>query len=212
MMEELINTLIGGLIAIGTLGVAYLFDVCKEKYKFKYKANTEFNITVFDIYKRATDEITEALLPMVHLGLVHRHISKEEMIQWQKIISNLYYKFNAYLPQDVLNEMSCLYKCLDTQGKQLYCIRDFNIVEVCTQDTAIEKFQDTALVGKKEYVYGDKHKKHNLTKLSSCHIINIQARSVIKSVGEILANKELKDWGQILKKTTVLQKQKRSDF
>lgn len=198
---ELINVL--SPVACLVLGafIGYVLDI-RKNYK---KKHADYNMTIFDIYKDVSAEIIEELTPLVSLSLRPRGFTAEQLDEWRKKISELYFKHYTYLPQVVLNEMNCLHSCIQSGGKDLYCIKNGNEISICTKDEAIDLFDDTALVGSERERIKDLIDKYTIGRFSESLKINLQARRVVRMVAAIFEDKTINDWDTILKKETLLQ-------
>lgn len=202
---ELINVLSPIVcLVLGTF-IGYVLDI-RKNYKMKH---TDYNMTIFDIYRGASAEIIKELTPLVSLSLKHRGFTAEQLNEWRKIISELYFKHYTYLPQIVLNEMNCLHSCIQSGGKDVFCIKNDNEIKICAEEDVIDLFDDTALVGSerkriKELIY-----EYSIEQLSESLKINLQARRVIRIVAAIFEDKTINDWDTILKKETLLQVRKK---
>lgn len=191
-----VTSVVGVLIGI-ILG--HIFDIRKANKR----ENFEYNLSIYNEYKRVSAEIIEAVTPLTSLGLKPRGLSSEQLSVWSKNISELYFKYYTYLPQIVLNEMNCLHSCLQSGGRRIFCIKDKKILD-CEKNDAKELFRDTAIVGEKKEIK-DVIESHSLEELSESLKINIQARRVIRVVAAIFEGRTIEQWNTILKKETLLQ-------
>lgn len=191
-----VTSVVGVLIGI-ILG--HIFDIRKANKR----ENFEYNLSIYNEYKRVSAEIIEAVTPLTSLGLKPRGLSSEQLSVWSKNISELYFKYYTYLPQIVLNEMNCLHSCLQSRGRRIFCIKDNKILD-CEKNDAKELFRDTAIVGEKKEIK-DVIESHSLEELSESLKINIQARRVIRVVAAIFEGRTIEQWNTILKKETLLQ-------
>lgn len=191
-----VTSVVGVLIGI-ILG--HIFDIRKANKR----ENFEYNLSIYNEYKRVSAEIIEAVTPLTSLGLKPRGLSSEQLSVWSKNISELYFKYYTYLPQIVLNEMNCLHSCLQSRGRRIFCIKDKKILD-CEKNDAKELFRDTAIVGEKKEIK-DVIESHSLEELSESLKINIQARRVIRVVAAIFEGRTIEQWNTILKKETLLQ-------
>lgn len=191
-----VTSVVGVLIGI-ILG--HIFDIRKANKR----ENFEYNLSIYNEYKRVSAEIIEAVTPLTSLGLKPRGLSSEQLSVSSKNISELYFKYYTYLPQIVLNEMNCLHSCLQSRGRRIFCIKDKKILD-CEKNDAKELFRDTAIVGEKKEIK-DVIESHSLEELSESLKINIQARRVIRVVAAIFEGRTIEQWNTILKKETLLQ-------
>lgn len=198
---ELINVLSPVVCLVLGAVLAYVLDV-RKNYK---KKHSDYNMTIFDIYRDASAEIIEELTPLVSLSLKPRGFTAEQLDEWRKKISELYFKHYTYLPQVVLNEMNCLHSCIQSGGKDLYCIKNENEIKICTEEDAVDLFDDTALVGSERKRIKELIEMYSIERLSESLKINLQARRVIRMVAAIFEDKSINDWDTILKKETLLQ-------
>lgn len=198
---ELINVLSPVVYLVLGAFFGYVLDI-RKNYK---KKHTDYNMTIFDIYRVASAEIIKELTPLVSLSLKHRGFTAEQLIEWRKIISELYFKHYTYLPQIVLNEMNCLHSCIQSGGKNLYCIKNENEIKICAKEEAMDLFDDTALVGSERKRIKKLIDEYTLEQLGESLKINLQARRVIRIIAAIFEEKSINDWGTILKKKTLLQ-------
>lgn len=198
---ELISALSSVLLLVLGAFIGYVFDV-RKNYK---KKHTDYNMTIFDIYRGVSAEIIEELTPLASLSLRPRGFTAEQLDEWRKKISELYFKHYTYLPQVVLNEMNCLHSCIQSGGKNLYCIKNGNEIKICTEEDAVDLFDDTALVGSERKRIKDMIDEYTIERLSESLKINLQARRVIRMVAAIFEDKTINDWDTILKKETLLQ-------
>ena len=186
------------ILLIGII-LGHIFDIRKANKR----ENFEYNLSIYNEYKRVSAEIIEAVTPLTSLGLKPRGLSSEQLSVWSKNISELYFKYYTYLPQIVLNEMNCLHSCLQSGGRRIFCIKDKKILD-CEKNDAKELFRDTAIVGEKKEIK-DVIESHSLKELSESLKINIQARRVIRVVAAIFEGRTIEQWNTILKKETLLQ-------
>ena len=203
---ELINVLSSVVcLVLGTF-IGYVLDI-RKNYK---KKHTDYNMTIFDIYRDTSAEIIKELTPLVSLSLRPRGFTAEQLNEWRKMISELYFKYYTYLPQTVLNEINCLHSCIQSGGKNLYCIKNENEIKICTKQDAIDLFDDTALVGSQRKRIKKVIDEYSIERLSESLKINLQARRVIRIVAAIFEDKTINDWETILKKETLLQVRSKS--
>ncbi len=181
--------------------IGYAVDVRKNDRK----KHADYNMIIFETYKDISKEIIEALAPLTSLSLRYRGLTAEELEEWRKKISDLYFKHYTYLPQSVLNEMDCLHSCIQTGGKDLYCVKNKNEVKACEREDVINLFKDTELVGGEYKRIEGLVKEYGVEKLSESLKINLQARRVIHIIAAIFEDKKVNDWDSILKKETLLQ-------
>lgn len=181
--------------------IGYAVDVRKNDRK----KHADYNMIIFETYKDISKEIIEALAPLTSLSLRYRGLTPEELEEWRKKISDLYFKHYTYLPQSVLNEMDCLHSCIQTGGKDLYCVKNKNEVKACEREDVINLFKDTELVGGEYKRIEGLVKEYGVEKLSESLKINLQARRVIHIIAAIFEDKKVNDWDSILKKETLLQ-------
>lgn len=193
-----VTSAVGVLIGI-VLG--YIFDIRKADKRH----NTEYNIFVYNEYKKVSAEIIEAITPLTSLSLRPRGFSSEQLLTWRKNISELYFKHYTYLPQIVLNEINCLHSCLQSEGRKIFCIKDGNKIMECEKSDAIALFEDTALVGGERDRIVNMIGSRSLEELSESLKINLQARRVIRVVAAIFEGRTIEQWKTILKKETLLQ-------
>lgn len=198
---ELINVLSPVVCLVLGAFIGYVLDI-RKNYK---KKHSDYNMTIFDIYRDASAEIIEELTPLVSLSLKPRGFTVEQLDEWRKKISELYFKHYTYLPQVVLNEMNCLHSCIQSGGKDLYCIKNENEIKICTEEDAVDLFDDTALVGSERKRIKELIEVYSIERLSESLKINLQARRVIRMVAAIFEDKSINDWDTILKKETLLQ-------
>lgn len=181
--------------------LGHIFDIKKSDKKH----SIEFNISIYNEYKKVSAEIISTLTPMTSLSLKQRGISQTQMSDWCKAISTLYFKYYTYLPQIVLNEINCLHSCLQTEGRKLFYVKDGNIIIECGKKEAMEIFEDTALVGGERERIAKIVESSSLEDLSESLKINLQARRVIRVTAAIFENRGIEQWDKILKKETLLQ-------
>lgn len=198
---ELINLLSNVLYLLLGAFIGYVLDIRKNHKK----KHADYNMIIFDIYKSASAEIIESITPLASLSLKPRGFTIEQLEEWRKKISELYFKHYTYLPQIVLNEMNCLHSCIQTGGKDLYCIKNENEIKICTKEDVVDLFDDTALVGGERERIGKLIDEYSIDRLSESLKINLQARRVIRIVSAIFEDKTINDWNTILKKETLLQ-------
>mgnify|MGYP006367791213 CR=1 FL=1 len=198
---ELINVLSPVVCLVLGAFIGYVLDIRKNHKK----KHADYNMIIFDIYKSASAEIIETITPLASLSLKPRGFTIEQLEEWRKKISELYFKHYTYLPQIVLNEMNCLHSCIQTGGKNLYCIKNENEIKICTKEDVVDLFDDTALVGGERERIGKLIDEYSIDRLSESLKINLQARRVIRIVSAIFEDKTINDWNTILKKETLLQ-------
>lgn len=198
---ELINVLSPVVCLVLGAFIGYVLDIRKNHKK----KHADYNMIIFDIYKSASAEIIESITPLASLSLKPRGFTGEQLEEWRKKISELYFKHYTYLPQIVLNEMNCLHSCIQTGGKDLYCIKNENEIKICTKEDVVDLFDDTALVGGERERIGKLIDEYSIDRLSESLKINLQARRVIRIVSAIFEDKTINDWNAILKKETLLQ-------
>jgi len=198
---ELINVLSPVVCLVLGAFIGYVLDIRKNHKK----KHADYNMIIFDIYKSASAEIIETITPLASLSLKPRGFTIEQLEEWRKKISELYFKHYTYLPQIVLNEMNCLHSCIQTGGKDLYCIKNENEIKICTKEDVVDLFDDTALVGGERERIGKLIDEYSIDRLSESLKINLQARRVIRIVSAIFEDKTINDWNTILKKETLLQ-------
>ena len=198
---ELINVLSPVVCLVLGAFIGYVLDIRKNHKK----KHADYNMIIFDIYKSASAEIIETITPLASLSLKPRGFTIEQLEEWRKKISELYFKHYTYLPQIVLNEMNCLHSCIQTGGKDLYCIKNENEIKICTKEDVVDLFDDTALVGGERERIGKLIDEYSVDRLSESLKINLQARRVIRIVSAIFEDKTINDWNTILKKETLLQ-------
>lgn len=198
---ELIDVFIPLVCVVLGAFIGYAVDVRKNDRK-KY---TDYNMIIFGIYKDISKEIIEALTPLTSLSLRYRGITAEQLEEWRKKVSDLYFKHYTYLPQYVLNEMNCLHSCIQSGGKNLYCVKNANEIRRCTEEDAIDLFDDTVLVNHGRERIMDMMDKYSIKNLSESLKLNLQARRVIRIIAAIFEDKKVNDWDSILKKETLLQ-------
>lgn len=187
-------------VLIGIM-LGYVFDVKKANKK----QNAEYNIFIYNEYKKVSAEIIEAVTPLTSLSLRPRGFSAEQLSAWRKEISILYFKYYTYLPQVVLNEINCLHSCLQSEGRKIFCIKQNNLIKECGKKEAIELFEDTALVGGERDRIVEMISNRSLEELSESLKINLQARRVIRVMAAIFEERTIEQWNTILKKETLLQ-------
>lgn len=205
MNESILLALIGVFSALlGTiLGacLSYYFNV-RKMYKNK---NADYCMNIFEIYNRAASEIIQLLTPMVSLSLRTKYISCKQMEEWKKELSDIYFKYYIYLPQDVLNEINCLHSCLQTNGKKIFYVEDKYRIKPCGKNEVINLFEDTALIG------GERERIINIVNVYSAERfkvslkINLQARRVIRIIAKNFEDKTIDSWSAFLKKETIYQ-------
>lgn len=198
---ELINVLSPVVCLVLGAFIGYVLDIRKNHKK----KHADYNMIIFDIYKSASAEIIETITPLASLSLKPRGFTIEQLEEWRKKISELYFKHYTYLPQIVLNEMNCLHSCIQTGGKDLYCIKNENEIKICTKEDVVDLFDDTALVGGERERIGKLIDEYSIDRFSESLKINLQARRVIRIVSAIFEDKTINDWNTILKKETLLQ-------
>ena len=203
---EIVNVFLSLVYLVLGAALGYVVDI-RKNYK---KKHSDYNLTIFEIYRGASAEIIEELIPLVSLSLKPRGFTTEQLKEWCKKISELYFKHYTYLPQIVLNEMNCLHSCIQSGGKDLYCIKNGNEISICTKEDAMGVFDDTALVGSERKRIKRMIDEYSIERLSESLKINLQARRVIRKIAEIFEEKTINDWEAILKKETLLQVRSRN--
>ena len=198
-LSPLIGVILGAFIG-------YALDICKNNKK----RNADYNMAIIDMYKEISSEIIETISPLASLSLRHRSFTSEQLDEWRKKISELYFKHYTYLPQSVLNEMNCLHSCIQTGGKKLYCVKNGNEIKPCEKEDVVDLFDDTALVGGERERIKDLVETYSVDRLSESLKINLQARRVIRVVAAIFENSTINEWNTMLKKETLLQMRSRN--
>lgn len=205
MNESVFVALIGAFSALlGTIigaVLSYYFNV-RKMYKNK---NADYCMRIFGIYNSAATEIISLLSPMVSLSLHTKTISIEQICEWKKSLSDIYFKYYIYLPQDVLNEINCLHSCLQTNGKRIFYVQNKYNIKPCGKSEAIALFEDTALVGGEKDKIENIIKKYSIEQCKTSLKINLQARRVIRILAQNFEDKTIDSWDAILKKETILQ-------
>ncbi len=201
METSVLVAVIGVLGTLSGIFIGGFLDFCKN-HKSR---NLDYNMKIFETYRQTASEIIEMLSPMVSLSLHHKNFPPEQLTEWKKRLSYLYFKNYTYLPQEVLNEINCLHSCLQYNGEKIFCIKDgFNIVE-CDNEDALELFEDTALVGSERTRIETMIREYSVEKFAPSLKINLQARRTIRVIGKIFESKTVKSWNAILKKETLFQ-------
>lgn len=198
---ELINFVSPVIYLIFGAIIGYVLDI-RKNYK---KKHTDYNMTIFDIYREVSAEIIEILTHLVSLSLKPHGFTPSQLEEWRKRISDLYFKHYIYLPQSVLLEINCLHSCLQSGGKNLYCIKNKNEIKICTKEDILDIFDDTALVDGQRGKIIKMIDAYPINIFSESLKINLQARRVIRIMAEIFEDKAINDWETILKKETLHQ-------
>ena len=187
-------------VVLGAI-IGYVIDVRKNTIK----NNTDYNMAIFRIYKDISAEIIEAIEPLASLSLRQHGITREQLEEWRRKISYLYFKHYTYLPQTVLNELNCLHSCIQGGGVNLYCVKNKNEIKRCNVQEAIMMFEDTALVGGERARIEKLISNYSIEQFGSSLKINLQARRVIRIIAAIFEDRTINQWEAILKKETLLQ-------
>lgn len=179
--------------------IGYIVDV-RKNYKKKY---IDYNMTIFEEYKKTSTEIIETIIPLTSLSLRHRGFDPEQLEEMRKKISDLYFKYYTYLPQVVLNEINCLHSCVQSGGKNLYVVKNDVEIKICAEEDAESLLESTALISNEEIIRLIKI--YPISRFSESLKINLQARRVIHTVAAIFRDKTINDWDTILRKETLIQ-------
>jgi hypothetical protein len=199
-MEKLILTL--SPLIVGAF-IGFYASLILERRK-----NTMgFNLKIFELYDKISQEIIDVLIEMTTLSLKPNSHTLEDIEKWKHSLSKLYFKYYNYLPQKVLNEINCLHSCLTTQGKYIYMTDTNNenrITRSFDSEQAIRFFDDATLVSHDGRIT-DLINKYGIESLPNSMKINFQARRVIRRIDDFWGHKQLYKWTHRLKKHTIFE-------
>jgi hypothetical protein len=166
------------------LGIPLLIGALIGYFIEKWRVRIKFDMNAFDMYDTISKEIIALLTEITSLNL-YRSCEKSDMEKWKCKISDLYFKYFIYLPQDVLIEMNCLHLCLSHKGQYLYQPGKDNkgdvIIERCDDKQKFKKFVDSVTL------YNDGRitalvDKYGIGRFPCSFKVNFQARKVIKTI------------------------------
>jgi hypothetical protein len=198
-MKDIIIAFIPSIVTIIGFIIGYSLIVERRKKIM------EFNMKIFDIYDKISQEIIEVLTEMTSLSLKPMSYTEEEIENWKCKLSYLYFKYYIYLPQNVLLEMNCLHSCLASKGKYFYVTESNNRISKCEDISKISKFLDDVTLVAHDDRITKMLNNHGVAHFRNYLKINFQARNVIRRIDDAWGHKHLHKWTKQLKKHTLFE-------
>ncbi len=185
-----------GLFEIISIVIVAVMGLVSNIFIFRATQRSSYRSKIAEQYFKVRGEISDKISKIADLRTFKTYENTDKYIEQ---VSNLYFKHYDFLPEEVLNQLLCLYTSLRDDSGNIYIVKE-NKLRVIYCEQEIDDFVDsiTLIENTREYF------KYQLTKAEESKrktiAINLQARRVLYAMNECFSLENLVTWEKYLRK------------
>ncbi len=168
----------------------------------KLQHRDDYSEKLFNDYIQMEQELALILEDLLTLSMWPCDCNTKFCNTIDNALSKYYFKYYLVLPQEVLEEISCLHACLQCGGEELYMVDRTKETPVLrprkTEEEKNKLFKNIALIETKLI-------KQNKIRIPNYLILKCQARHVISVMHDSWKPEDFQRWQKKLPKRTILQ-------